>query len=169
MESGRADSAATSHRLVQRRVALLTRQRLIRVSQFPVSAYDKAGGMAYFPRMVSKIRLHASGTLPPDYHANLGRGGDGFCTGFLRVDYDALCQRVAQGGSDDDILEWCFENGRRLNKDDLIIWNGFILKLGWNDIAAPRLRKNKEQSGLAHRDDIQTMPDFFDVDEGRKP
>lgn len=125
--------------------------------------------MAYFPRMLSKIRGLASGDLPPDYHANLGRGADGFCLDYLRIEYDALKQRVLEGGSDDDILEWCFTHGRRLNKGDLMIWNGFILKLGWNDLAAPRLRKLKEKSGLADRDDIQTMPDYFEVDEGRKP
>ena len=139
------------------------------MSQKPISAYDQAGGMAYFPRMVSKIRLHASETLSPDYHANLGRGADAFCLGFLRVDYDALRQRVLQGGTDEEILEWCFAIGRRLSKDDLLVWNGFILKLGWNDLASGRLRENKAKSNLAHRDDIQTMPDFFDVDEGRKP
>jgi len=139
------------------------------MSQKPVSAYAKACGMAYFPRMLSKIRLHTVGELPPDYHANLGKGADGFCASFLRVQYDALTQRVLAGGTDDEILEWCFANGRRLNEDDLIVWNGFILKLGWNDPASRRLQKVKTDSGLAHREDIQTMPDFFDVDEGRKP
>jgi len=139
------------------------------MSQKPVSAYAKAGGMAYFPRMLSKIRLHAVGELPLDYHANLGKGADGFCASFLRVQYDALTQHVLSGGTDDEILEWCFATGRRLNEDDLIVWNGFILKLGWNDPASRRLQKVKADAGLAHRDDIQTMPDFFDVDEGRKP
>jgi hypothetical protein len=139
------------------------------MSQKPVSAYAKAGGMAYFPRMISKIRLHAVGELPPDYQANLGKGADGFCASFLRVQYDALTKRVLAGGTDDEILEWCFTNGRRPNEDDLIVWNGFILKLGWNDPASRRLQKVKADAGLAHRDDIQTMPDFFDVDEGRKP
>ncbi len=139
------------------------------MSQKPVSAYAKAGGMAYFPRMLSKIRLHAIGDLPDDYHTNLGKGADGFCAGFLRVEYSALTQRVLQGGTDDEILEWCYQNGRRLNEDDMFVWNGFILKLGWNDPASRRLQKVKAEGGLSHRDDIQTMSDFFDVDEGRKP
>jgi hypothetical protein len=139
------------------------------MSQKPVSAYTKTGGMAYFPRMLSKIRLRALGTLPPDYHANLGKGADGFCASFLRITYEALQERVLAGGTDEQILEWCFDNGRRLNEDDLLVWNGFILKLGWNDPASRRLQKVKADNGLAHRDDIQTMPDFFDVDEGRKP
>ncbi len=139
------------------------------MNQKPVSAYAKAGGMAYFPRLLSKIRLHAVGELSPDYHDNLGKGADGFCAGFLRVDYEALTRRVLEGGTDEQVLEWCFENGRRLNEDDMFVWNGFILKLGWRDPAARRLERVKASSGLSHRDDIQTMPDFFEVDEGRKP
>src|SRR5258708_39624525 len=139
------------------------------MSQKPVSAYVKAGGMAYFPRMLSKIRLHAAGELPPEYHANLGKAADGFCASFLRTQYDDLTQRVLAGGADEEVLEWCYATGRRLNEDDLLVWNGFILKLGWSDPASRRLQKVKADNGLAHRDDIQTMPDFFDVDEGRKP
>ena len=135
----------------------------------PQSAYEKTNGMAYFPRMLDKIRLHAKGELHPDYHANLGLCADGRCLNYLRVEYEALKRRVLEGGSDEEILEWCFENGRRLNEEDLVVWNGFITKLGWNDFAAGRLKQVKQEAGLAHRDDIQTMPDFFEVDEGRKP
>ncbi len=139
------------------------------MSQKPASAYDTVGGMAYLPRMLSKIRLHAAGELTSDYQANLGKGADGFCASFLRIEYDALRQRVLAGGSNEDILEWCCATGRRLNQEDLLVWNGFILKLGWKDPAARRLQKVKAENGLAHRDDIQTMADFFDIDEGRKP
>jgi len=136
----------------------------------PRSAADQTSGMAYFPRMLHKLRLFAAGELHPDFHANLGKNADGWCTSFLRIDYDALRERVLTGGgTDEEILSWCFTHGRPLEKIDLIVWNSFIHKLGWNDIAAPRLRRYKEQSGLGHRDDIVTMVDYFDVDEGRKP
>jgi hypothetical protein len=32
---------------------------------------------------------------------------------------------VLQGGTDEEILEWCFEKGRRLNQGDLVVWNVF--------------------------------------------
>ena len=137
--------------------------------QPPSSAYDKARGMMYFPRMLNKIRLFASGELQPDFHSNLGKGADAWCLSFLRVDYAALRERVLAGGTDDEILDWCFENGRELNDTDVLVWNSFIAKLGWNDLATPRLRKYKDGSGLAERDDIQTMVEYFEVDEGRKP
>jgi gluconokinase len=133
----------------------------------PRSPKDEVGGMTYFPRMLDKIRLFAAGELRPDFHANLGRFGDGWCTAFLRVEYDALRERVLAGGSDEEILEWCFVTGRKLNPTDLLIWNAFVAKLGWRDAGAPRLAKLKAESGLADRDDIQTMVEFMEVDEGR--
>jgi len=133
----------------------------------PRSAYDMTSGMSYFPRMLDKIRLHARGELPPDYHSFLGRGADGWCTGYLRVNYEALRERVLAGGTDEEILQWCFENGRKLEEADLFIWNSFAKKLGWNDVATPLVQKLKRKSGLAERDDIVTMFDYFDADEGR--
>jgi Domain of unknown function (DUF5069) len=140
------------------------------MSARPKSAYEKVEGMFYFGRMLDKIRLHAKGELHPDYHANLGatRAADGFCCGFLRVKYSELTSRVLEGGTDSEILQWCFENGRRLDAVDLMIWNEFARKLGWNDRATPVLQKYKTASGLAERNDIATMMDYFDVDEGRK-
>lgn len=125
--------------------------------------------MVYFARMLSKIRLHAASELRADFHANLGNGADGRMCDFLRVDYTALKERTLAGGTDDEVLEWCYQTGRRLSKGDVIVWNGFALKLGWNDFASGRLQRVKQEAGLADRDDIQTMPQFFEVDEGRKP
>ena len=36
--------------------------------------FEKTRGVFYFARMCSKIRLHAQGKLPKDYHAALGQG-----------------------------------------------------------------------------------------------
>ena len=83
----------------------------------PRSAYDKAGGMTYFPRMLDKIRLFADDQLHPDFHANLGKGADGWCCDFLRIPYPDLRLRVLAGGTDEQVLEWCFANGRRLTDD----------------------------------------------------
>ena len=135
----------------------------------PRSAYDETSGMVYFARMLDKIRLHDAGKLHPDYHANLGRGADSWCTGFLRVSYTDLRGRTFEGGTDEEILQWCFQKGRALDKTDLFIWNQAMLKLGWRDKATPFLEKFKAESGLAHRGDLVTMADYFDVDEGRKP
>ncbi|MBA3559535.1 MAG: DUF5069 domain-containing protein [Gemmatimonadaceae bacterium] len=138
-------------------------------NQTPKSAYDEIGGMIFFPRMLSKIRLNASGALRDDFLRNLGTGMDGRCVDFLRVGYTDLKGRVLAGGPDEEILEWCYQTGRRLNENDLLIWNHFIRTLGRDDHATERLNEVKAESGLAHRDDIQTLADYFEVDEGRRP
>jgi hypothetical protein len=127
------------------------------------------GGMAYFPRMLDKIRLHARGELSTDYHANLGKASaaDGVCCNFLRVKYEDLRERVLQGGSDEEILEWCFEKGRRLNEGDLFVWNGFATKLGWRDRVTPILEQRKKEMEIENRHDIACIPDLIDFDEGR--
>jgi len=126
--------------------------------------------MMYFPRMLDKIRLHARSELSADYHPNLGatKAADGACCNFLRVNYVDLRERVLQGGTDEEILEWCFERGRRLNDGDLMIWNSFNSKLGWNDFATPRLEREKQKHGIVDRADIVTISDLIDFDEGRK-
>jgi gluconokinase len=137
------------------------------MKSYPRSAYDKIGGMVYFARMLEKIRLKAAGRLSPDYHQNLGVGFDGRCCRFLRVDYDALCHRVLQGGTDKEILEWCFEQGRRPNEEEILVWNLFMVKRGWRDDSTQELEEYKAASGLSHRTDLVTFFDYYEVDEGR--
>jgi hypothetical protein len=139
------------------------------MSAYPKSPREKAGGMMWFPRMLDKIRLHARGEVAEVYHPNLGhrKAADGACCNFLRVNYVDLRERVLQGGTDEEILEWCFEKGRRLNEGDIMVWNGFAGKLGWRDFATPRLERLKEKYSIADRTDIVTIPDLIDFDEGR--
>jgi hypothetical protein len=127
------------------------------------SSYEKVGGIVFFGRMLDKIRLHARGKLPGDY--NLGCGFDGRCVRFLRVDYDALVKRTLQGGADEEVLEWCFQNGRRPGEEEIFIWNTFLAKRGWRDEVSEELKIEKEKRGFAHRDDIQTFFDFHKADE----
>ena len=84
------------------------------------------------------------------------------------IDYEQLRQRVLVGGSDEEILEWCYQNGRRLNKGDILVWNNFSAKFGWNDFATPTLERRKKELGISERADIQTMVDLFDYEEGRR-
>src|SRR3954462_9324240 len=82
------------------------------MSTYPKSPKETTKGMMYFPRMLDKIRLHGKSELSEDYHANLGgpKTADGMCTNFLRVNYGVLRQRVLKGGTDEEILEWCYQN-----------------------------------------------------------
>ena len=133
------------------------------------SPSEKLGGLFYFGRMLDKIRSHAEGELPPDYHPNLGKGFDEKCVTFLRINYDQLVERVKQGGRDEAILQWCFKIGRRPSEDEIYVWNEFMRKRGWNDEVSETLKRRKQEAGMADRLDIQTAFQFIDADEGRLP
>jgi gluconokinase len=131
------------------------------------SPYAQTGGIFYFPRMLDKIRLHVAGHLPADFHANLGGGFDGRALSFLWIEYAALVERVKEGGTDEEILEWAVAQGRQPGAEEIEIWNDFMRKRGWNDESSERLATRKRESGLENRADIQTFVDYIDGDEGR--
>jgi hypothetical protein len=139
------------------------------MTTYPKSPKEMTRGMMYFPRMLDKIRLQVRGELHEDYHKNLGtpRTLDSACCNFLRVNYDALRERVLQGGSDEEILEWCFKTGRHLNDGDIFVWNAFASKLGWRDSSTALLEERKKKYGIADRTDVLTIADLIDFDEGR--
>lgn len=127
----------------------------------------KVGGLFYFGRMLDKIRVHAKGALPVDYQPNLGIGFDEYCVNFLGIAYEQLMQRVKQGGTDEEILQWCFETGRKPAENEIYVWNEFMRKRGWNDEASNMLARRKKEAGMAARSEIETSFAFIDADEGR--
>jgi hypothetical protein len=138
------------------------------MSHLPVrSPYARVGGLVYFGRMLDKIRAHAKGELPSEYQANLGKGFDASCTSFLHVDYNQLVERLKQGGTDEEMLQWCFSTGRQPSEDKIHVWNEFMRKRGWNDEISETLKRRKKEAGMAGRSEIETMFSFIDADEGR--
>lgn len=140
---------------------------------FPIrSPRDTVGGIAVFGRILDKIRLHAKDQLPDGYHLGLIEGkrtfDDRVCR-LLSVDFDALTKRVLEGGSDEAILEWCFQNGRKPDAEQIELFNGFMAKRGWRDAATAGLIEQRAQAGLGHREDLVTFFDLMDAEEGRAP
>jgi hypothetical protein len=88
-------------------------------------------------------RSQRQGRLRADFQGNLGIGLDGFCCRYLHVDYTALRERTLAGGSDAEILDWCYETARPVNETEAYI------------------------CGLGERTDLLTAFDFYDADEGR--
>ncbi len=131
------------------------------------SPHDQVGGIFHFGRMLDKIRLHAAGQLPQDYHSNLGGGFDARAVSLLWIEYPELVEQVKAGGTDEEILEWCCQQGRKPGAEEVEIWNEFMRKRGWSDEASSRLELRKREGGFGDRDDIQTFFDFIDLDEGR--
>ena len=130
--------------------------------------YEKTDGLFYFARMCSKIRLHAAGKLPPDYFSMLGEGFDGRTCRYLSVPYRAVRERVLAGLRDEEVLEWCLENGRRLTAEQILIYNSFMSKRGWRDDETdgfiPAMIK---QYGLPDGCNAITDFDLIEMDEGR--
>lgn len=139
------------------------------MSERPITAFAQLGGLYFLPRSLDKIRKHARGALHPDHHEFLGKGFDGRLCHFLGFSYEALRGRTLAGGTDVEILAWILQHGRTITDVDRLIWNGFAAKRGWRDDATPTLEKQKAESGLAHRTDLQTFFDYYEVDEGRAP
>ncbi len=139
--------------------------------KMPCSDYRETKGLIYFARMLDKIRLHAAGELAPDYFVGVDDPTffDARCTRFLGVNYDELVTRTLEGGSDEEILEWCFTRGKRRTEEEISIWNAFLAKRGWRDEASSDLFETKKRLGWEKRDDIQTWVDLHDAEEGRTP
>jgi Domain of unknown function (DUF5069) len=133
------------------------------------SPYVKTGGLFYFARMIDKVRLHAGSRLPSDYQKVLGLGFDGRTCRFLRVDYQEFTARVLQGGTDEELLQWCFTRGRTPTDEEISMWNDWVRKKGWRDETSARLKQRLKESGFQDRTDIETMFDYLDLDEGRDP
>lgn len=131
------------------------------------SPASKVGGLVYFGRMLDKIRAHGKAELSTDYQANLGKGFDDSCVKFLRVHYDELAARAKEGGSDEELLWWCFDIGGRPSETEIYVWNEFMRKRGWNDELTATLLRRKKEAGMAGRSEIKTMFAFIDADEGR--
>lgn len=140
---------------------------------FPLrSPRDMVGGIMVFGRILDKIRLNATSGLPPGYHLDVIPGSrtfdDRICC-LLGVEFAALSARTLEGGSDEEVLEWCFQKGQQPDKEHIEIFNGFMAKRGWRDAASGGLFQQRAEAGLGHREDIVTFFELMDVEEGRLP
>ncbi|MDB6147743.1 MAG: hypothetical protein JWO45_1407 [Spartobacteria bacterium] len=137
----------------------------------PGGAHQQTQGIVYFARMLDKIRLNASGQLPSGYL--LGTADPTFfdarCTKFLHVSYDELVARTLEGGSNEEILNWAFNQGRRPSEEEIFVWNAFLTKRGWRDESSESLQADKKKQGWEKREEIQTWVDLQDAEEGRSP
>lgn len=134
------------------------------------SPSDKqVGGLHHLGRMLDKIRLRLAGTLPEEYHRNYGLsvGLDGHLCGLLGLEFQAVEERVRQGGTDQEIAEWVFAHGLRPNRTQARIWNEFSRKLGWNDAVSRYIENLKREEGLTTPPGVVTSFDLIDLREGR--
>lgn len=134
----------------------------------PRSPYEQVGGLTYLGRCIDKIRLKAAGQLRPDFYELMGKGYDARIMSYLELDYEKFAAFVLTGATDEQCWEYCGQHGRAMNDHLILIWNDFASKRGWKDSASELLAKFKAESGLSSRDDIATLYEYWEVDEGRK-
>jgi gluconokinase len=135
--------------------------------KYPVSPKETIHGLVYFRRMVDKIRLHAAGELAEDCIPNLGKAFDERCCKLLGISYGDLSGEIHKGLTDEQAWDWAVAKGKAPDEEQTEVWNGFMSKRGWNDEVAETLARRKKEGSFENRDDIRTMFDYIDADEGR--
>src|SRR5262249_8199865 len=123
----------------------------------PRSSYEKIGGIVFFGRMLDKLRLDAAGKLGNGYYLGDDQDPtwfDGRCCRFLGVSYVDLRERALVGGTDEEILEWCFQRGRKPGEEEILIWNAFMSKRGWRDPVTEELAEEARKLGVAKPESI---------------
>ncbi|MFV0338620.1 MAG: DUF5069 domain-containing protein [Chthoniobacterales bacterium] len=137
--------------------------------KYPSSPYKKTGNIVYFARMVDKVRLHQANELHEDLIANIGKAFDAYCCEFLGIRHEDLSKKISEGLSYEALLDWSFQNGNQPTEFQVMLWNGFMTKRGWQDSLNTILQKRIAESGLDSRSDVLSMFDYLDADEGRDP
>jgi hypothetical protein len=98
----------------------------------------------------------------------LGKGFDGRTCRYLDVRYEDVKSLVLSDLADEDVLAWCEANGRRLNDEQILIFNSFMSKRGWRDDETDGFIPDMiKQYGLPDDGTVLTDFDLIEIDEGR--
>ncbi|HTY88835.1 MAG TPA: DUF5069 domain-containing protein [Candidatus Acidoferrum sp.] len=135
---------------------------------YPRSPREIMDGWSYLPRYVDKIRLHLAGKLHADYQENFGKGFDGLWLKYAGVAHEQMIEVVKKTVTDGEVCDWVRRNVKKSAADKAAHLKDLLSRpLPGDEAALARLKMRKEQSGMAHRDDIQTFVDYIDADEKR--
>ena len=127
----------------------------------------RATGLLYLPRFLAKCRyVKEHGALPASYAKNFKRGLDRFLCQHLGIDPAAVEQLVRAAATDDEV-----EAGlRALLPADVRAakWNRELVQKGMTTAGREFLLEALTRMGCADRaDEIKSVPDLIDFDEGR--
>jgi hypothetical protein len=135
---------------------------------YPRSPRETMDGWSYLPRYIDKIRLHLAGKLHADYQENLGKGFDGMWLKCASVTHEQMIDVVKKSITDGEVCDWVRRNAKKSPAEKAAHAKDMLSRPPANDAeAVARLKLRKEQSGIAHRDDIKTFVDYIDADEKR--
>jgi hypothetical protein len=138
------------------------------LSGFP-SAYTPhaATGLLHLPRFLAKCKyVKAHGTLPPSYAKNYKRGCDRFLSQHLGIEPAAVEKIVHESATDEEIeakLKTLLPANVRA-----AAWNRRYVQMGMTEAGRGFIKEALTAMGCADRaDDIKSIPDLIDFDEGR--
>jgi hypothetical protein len=135
---------------------------------YPRSPRETMDGWSYLPRYLDKIRLYLAGKLHADYQENLGKGFDGMWLKYTGVTHEQMIEVVKKSITDGEVCDWVRHNVKKSPAEKAAHARDMLSRPPANDAeAVARLKMRKEQSRLAHRDDIKTFVDYIDADEHR--
>ncbi len=126
-----------------------------------------ATGLLYLPRFIAKCRyVKQHGALPASYAKNYKRGCDRFLSQHLGVEPAAVEKIVHESNSDADVDARL----REILPADVRAaqWNRRLVQMGMTVAGREFLLTALTAMGCADRaDDIKSVPDLIDFDEGR--
>ncbi len=126
-----------------------------------------ATGLLYLPRFLAKCRYAKThGALPPSYAKNYKRGLDRFLCLHLGIDPAAVEKIVFESATDEELetrLRALLPADVRAAK-----WNRELVQKGMTPAGRDFLKEALTNMGCADRvDEIISVPDLIDFDEGR--
>lgn len=128
-------------------------------------------GLLYLPRFLAKCRyVKEHGALPPSYAKNYKRGLDRFLSmhlGIAPAAVEAIVHQCIDEGANDDERDRRF---RAIFPADVRAakWNRELVQKGMTPAGRDFLREALTVMGCADRaDEIISVPDLIDFDEGR--
>ncbi len=135
---------------------------------FPRSPRETMDGWMYLPRYVDKIRLHLAGRLHADYQENLGQGFDGMWLKHAGLKHEVFMEVVKRTITDGEVCDWVRQHVKKSPAEKAAHAQDILSRpLAGDAAAVARFKLRKEQSGIAHRDEITCFVDYIDADEKR--
>lgn len=126
-----------------------------------------ATGLLYLPRFLAKCRhVKEHGALPASYAKNYKRGCDRFLCQHLGIE-PATVERIVLEAPDETAVEVKL---REILPAELRVaaWNRRLVQMGMTTAGRDFLQEALTNMGCADRvDDIKSVPDLIDFDEGR--
>ncbi len=134
------------------------------------SPRETLGGYVILPRLIDKVRLHARGKLPPEYHPQLlapEPALDGRFLAFTGLDAGRLRAAILSSPDDATVLSWVERHGKPRTDAEKTAWAGAIDAYRPDSKRAARRAQNYPT--VAARFDVGGMSvfDLIDLDEGR--